>query len=77
MSKNSIKCLNCDEWNDTSKTGTDQRCKMCGCPLDLSGDINAGDNDQEHFMDGLPPYAKYVFIGLVSIIGGIVVFVLA
>ncbi|WP_143009073.1 hypothetical protein [Pedobacter terrae] len=75
--KSSIKCDKCDTWNSTKKNSKAQRCKKCGNLLDPSRDIFSNNNDQDNFLDRMPPYAKYVFIALVSIIGGVIVFALA
>jgi phage FluMu protein Com len=77
MMSSTIKCPHCQQWNDSQSTDQ-QRCTQC------NGLLRAGERSEtrsstedDNFMDSLPPYAKYIFIGIIAVIGGIVVLALA
>jgi phage FluMu protein Com len=77
MMSSTVKCPHCQQWNE-SQSNDQQRCSRC------NGLLQAGkrswtrsSTDDNNFMDSLPPYAKYIFMGIVAVIGGIVVLALA
>ena len=77
MNKGSIKCSRCNKWNNTEKHNPNQKCSKCGNELDHSSEIDPKLESEKGFLDNLPPYAKFIFLALVAIIGGIIVFALA
>jgi hypothetical protein len=78
MSPSKIKCPDCKQWN-TASGETDQVCTYCEARLHnrQTNGTHKGTNDGFSFISSLPPYAQYIFLGIVAIIGGIVVIALA
>lgn len=78
MSKTSIKCEQCDHWNFIGNKDK-LNCENCGHKLhnhQHKSWVNSESN-QLSFIESLPPYAKYIFIGLISIIAGLIVVAVA
>jgi PHP family Zn ribbon phosphoesterase len=77
MKESSIKCSKCEKWNKSNQDNINQHCKHCGSELNPSHKKVVYDGNNDSFLNSLPPYAKYIFLTIVSIIGGIIVFALA
>ncbi|MVN90599.1 hypothetical protein GO816_05620 [Mucilaginibacter sp. HME9299] len=78
MSLNKIKCPNCQHWN-ISNGEHDQQCSNCDAILDsrYATRIKNSVNEGYSFIDSLPPYARYIFLAIVSLVGLIVVIAFA